>query len=98
MVVGPLYLLARAVYSKITSARARRRDRIDLLLLSDLPEELQRVRTMLELFEKKLVQIYGTPKQVPRNLEQLSNIVRFLCEWFWLKAVSSLASCTAENS
>lgn len=80
IIFGPLCQLARSFYSRITSTRAKKRQRIDLEFLNEIPGELDRVRSILAVYERKLVEIYGSIDKVPPQFTRMSSMVRFMCK------------------
>lgn len=80
IIMGPLCMLARSIYKHVTSAKARLCDRIDLSILRSIPEELERIRVVLDVYEKKIAQMHSNLGPVPLIFEQMSTIVRFLCK------------------
>lgn len=78
IIFGPLCLLARSFYSRVTSTRARKAQYIDLPFLEEIPVELDRIRGILSVYERKLVEIFGSAAAVPSQYTRLSSMVRFM--------------------
>lgn len=83
IIFGPLCILARKFYRKVSSSTARRRDQIDLAFLREVPDELDRIRYILDVYEKKLVEIFVNAEKVPPQFTRMSSMVRFVCKLFF---------------
>lgn len=74
--MGPLCLLARSIYHRLTSAKACKRKQIDLEFIRECLPELERIETLQTIYEQKLSQIF--PDGWPLLLSRFSVLFRVL--------------------
>lgn len=71
--------VCRTFYERVTSAKARRRPFVDVECMMDIPDEMERLTTILAICEDNC-RLYITGQAWPNNLGYWLRVGRLLCK------------------